>query len=163
MVHHADKDPHHLHSAICAVWLRAVCGTSSRHLQTHRGMVCARVPLLRCHHPDHHWVRRLCGRYEAFGHRQRRRPNTFLTACLSIVPVDLSSCSNLWSLSSSVGVSRRFRDRVRKLLQTSRFVLDSGGTCLLCRHPQHDWILAQSHLQEDEGGGMRTTKFSNFF
>lgn len=90
------------------------------------------------------------------------RPNTFLTVDLFIMPVDLSSCSNLWSLSASVGVSRRFRDRVFKLLQTSRVVLDSGGTRLLRCHSQHDRILAQSHLQEDEGGGMRTMSFSCF-
>lgn len=34
-------------------------------------------------------------------------------------------------------------------------VLDSGWTSLLCCHPQHDRILAQSHFQEDKGRGMR--------
>lgn len=88
--------------------------------------------------------------------------NTSLTSNLCITPVDLSSCPNLWSLSPSVGVSRRFRNRVLKLLQTCRVVLDSGGTCLLRCHPQHDWILAQSHLQEDQGGGKRTMRFPFF-
>lgn len=159
VAHHADQDPRHLHPVVCAVWLRAVCGTSSCHLQTHWGMVCAWIPLLCCHHLDHHWVWRLCGRYEHTG-RGETQTHTQTLFSLSIC-VDLSCCSNLRS--PSVGVSRRFRDRVLKLLQTSRVVLDSGGTCLLRCHPQHDWILAQSHLQEDEGGGMRTIRFSFFF
>lgn len=98
---------------------------------------------------------------QAQGHwlKTNTQPDTFLVFSLCITPVDLNSCSDSWSLFPSVGVSRRFRNRVLKLLQTSRVVLDSGGTCLLRCHPQHDWILAQSHLQEDEGGGMRPMRF----
>lgn len=34
-------------------------------------------------------------------------------------------------------------------------VLDSGGSRLLCRHPQHDRRLAEGHLQADKGRGTR--------
>lgn len=55
----------------------------------------------------------------------------------------------------SVSVSRRIRNRVLRLLQTTCIVLDSAGTCLLCCHPQHDRRLAQSHLQKNKRRGMR--------
>lgn len=159
VAHHADKDPRHLHPAVRAVWLPAVCGTSSRHLQTHWGMVCARVPVLCCHHADHHRLWGLCGRYERRATHWRTQPDTVLASNVCIKPVDLRPCSDWRSLLASVAVSRRLRNRVPQLLQTSGAVLDSGGTCLLCRHPQHDWILAQSHLQEDQGRGMRPMSF----
>lgn len=30
--HHSDKDPCHLHAAVCVVWLPAVCGAPGSHL-----------------------------------------------------------------------------------------------------------------------------------
>lgn len=60
--HQSDEDPCHLHPAVRAVRLPALRGAAGGHLQTHRGLVCAGLSLLRGHHPDDHRIWRLCGR-----------------------------------------------------------------------------------------------------
>lgn len=75
--HQSDEDTRHLHPALRAVRLPALRGAASGHLQTHRGLVCAGLPLLRGHHPDHHRIWRLCGRY---GHKPQRQPKKTDTA-----------------------------------------------------------------------------------
>ena len=129
--HQSDKDPRHLHPAVCAFRLPALRGAAGGHFQTHRGLVCAGLPLLCGHHPDHYRIWRLCGRYQHEPWKTTKRA-TMAEFLRLFCPI-----------------SRRFRNRVLGLLQTGGVVLDPGGTRLLCCNPQHDRILAEGYLQED--------------